>query len=313
MSFLANGERHAFITSINGQMIDLGTLGGSYSIGNGINASGQVTGVAQSPLGYHAFVTNNGVMGDLGVLTLAGNGINDSGQVTGTDSYSKAFVTNSSGQMVSLGTLTNGGLGFGAAINAYGQVVGGSQVSNGSYHAFITNSNEQMVDLGTLGGSRSAGFGVNSSGQVTGYAATASGDNHAFITSLNGQMTDFGTLGGVWGEGNGINDLGQVVGRSLTTNGSIHAFVTDNGVMRDINSLLSSNIGNLVLTDATSINDAGQITGYAVNANGLFSVFLLTPVSAVPVPGAVWLFASGLGLLAFSPRRKTQNIQLQYC
>jgi hypothetical protein len=83
--------------------------------------------------------------------------------------------------------------------------------------------------------------------------------------------------------------------------------------MRDVNSLLSSNIGDLVLTDAASINDAGQITGYAVNSNGLFSVFLLTPVSAVPMPGAVWLFASGLGLLAFFHRRQIQNIQLQYC
>jgi hypothetical protein len=34
-------------------------------------------------------------------------------------------------------------------------------------------------------------------------------------------------------------------------------------------------------------------------------------VSAVPIPAAIWLFTSGLGLFAFNHRRKNQNIQIQ--
>jgi hypothetical protein len=44
-----------------------------------------------------------------------------------------------------------------------------------------------------------------------------------------------------------------------------------------------------------------------------FSAMAVRPgdVAAVPVPAALWLFGSGLSILAFNHRRK--NIQLQYC
>ena len=53
------------------RLTDLGTLGGTESIGYGINASGQVAGYARASDGqYHAFITGpNGVgMTDLGTL-----------------------------------------------------------------------------------------------------------------------------------------------------------------------------------------------------------------------------------------------------
>ena len=52
------------------------------------------------------------------------------------------------------------------------------------------------------------------------------------------------------------------------------------------------------MTAATGINDNGWIVGDATNINsGLTHAFLLSPTT-VPVPGAVWLFGSGLiGLL----------------
>jgi len=74
-------------------MTDLGTLGGNYSQGNGINASGQVVGHASTASGaYHAFRwTSAGGMVDLNTLLPSGSGwtlttanaINDSGQITG--------------------------------------------------------------------------------------------------------------------------------------------------------------------------------------------------------------------------------------
>ncbi len=60
------------------------------------------------------------------------------------------------------------------------------------------------------------------------------------------------------------------------------------------------------LNGATAINDLGQITGSGTH-NGLTRAFLLTP-AAIPVPAAVWLFGSGLCLLAYIGRRKNQII-----
>ena len=80
------GGAHAFITCPNGMgMRDLGTLGGDYSAGFGINHTGQVAGLFRTAGGSgDAFITGpNGVgMTDLG--TLGGNfsraeGINASG------------------------------------------------------------------------------------------------------------------------------------------------------------------------------------------------------------------------------------------
>jgi uncharacterized membrane protein len=41
-------NKHAFLYS-NGAMTDIGTLGGSYASGSGINASGQITGASFLP------------------------------------------------------------------------------------------------------------------------------------------------------------------------------------------------------------------------------------------------------------------------
>ena len=84
-------------------MIDLGTLGGTYSDASAINDRGQVTGYANTAGGYsHAFRwTASGSMQDRGTLggtDSSASAINDCGQVTGTantadgDGDSHAFV-----------------------------------------------------------------------------------------------------------------------------------------------------------------------------------------------------------------------------
>lgn len=66
---------------------DLGTLGGSSTVGYGINNAGQVTGFSQTAQGEtHAFLYSKGQMTDLGTLggnLSVGRGINDAGQITG--------------------------------------------------------------------------------------------------------------------------------------------------------------------------------------------------------------------------------------
>ena len=69
-------------------MQDLGTLGGTFSQGVAINASGQVTGSRpRRPMRpSHAFLWDGTTMQDLGTLggtSSRGVAINDSGQVTG--------------------------------------------------------------------------------------------------------------------------------------------------------------------------------------------------------------------------------------
>src|ERR1700683_4682061 len=90
---------------------DLGTLGGSFSLANGINASGQVVGfssTADATVG--AFLYSGGEMtnlGSFGGLVSAANGINASGQVVGSsytsgNASSDAFLY-SGGVMTDLG------------------------------------------------------------------------------------------------------------------------------------------------------------------------------------------------------------------
>lgn len=98
---------------------DLGTLGtnsrGSYSIGQCINASGQVAGESSA----------------------------SSSQTT-----DPAFLY-SNGQLINIGSL-GGEYGNARGINTAGDIAGYSTLANGSYRAFLY-AGGQMVNLGTLG------------------------------------------------------------------------------------------------------------------------------------------------------------------
>src|SRR5437867_4086262 len=121
---------------------DLGTLGGSWSLAYGINASGQVVGTSATtgaPDIYHAFRTApnspiNPATDDLG--TLGG-------------SWSRAF-----------------------GINASGQVVGDASIDDSFYHAFRTAPNSPINpatdDLGAFAANFSGATGINASGEVVG-------------------------------------------------------------------------------------------------------------------------------------------------
>ena len=107
----------AFVVSsahaVNYRIIDLGTLGGSFSVGVGVNNSGQVTGHSETNdrFTFHAFLYDGGTMQDLGTLGgqwSFGDGINATGQVIGssltTEGPSNAFLYEG-GTMQNLGTL----------------------------------------------------------------------------------------------------------------------------------------------------------------------------------------------------------------
>jgi probable HAF family extracellular repeat protein len=279
-------------------VIDLGTLGGTYSAGLGINAYAEVTGTASTTrdAAGHVFLFSDGTMTDLGSLggLSIGYAINASGEVTGYSmldySTSHAFIY-SAGSMKDLGTLGSGNS-AGAGINASGQVTGYS-----SNHAFLY-SNGTMTDLGTLGGKFSGGAAINDSGQVTGGSTTA-GDttSHAFLYTA-GTMTDLGDLGGSGSEGTGINAFGQVAGDFYTQNGLARdVFLYSGSTMSDLGTLSG---GNSV---AAVINNFDQIVGVSVLPDGQTRLALLyTPgagivdLNTVAPSGSGWTLTNAMGI-----------------
>ena len=82
-------------------MTDLGTLGGTYSLANGVNNGGQVVGEAEDgDYIVHAFLWQNGAMVDLNTLLPANSEwelttalqINNAGQIAGFGFYQHQYV-----------------------------------------------------------------------------------------------------------------------------------------------------------------------------------------------------------------------------
>ena len=201
------GDTHAFVWS-PGNMRDIGTLaGGNRSVGRSINERGQVAG--ESTFGRRdgtlafRFTEADGMVGLgtlAGGLNSSGYGINNSGQVVGESNTgpilhpfgrvkgfsffgTHAFLWTEGDGMRDLGHL-GGGTSRAIAISNTGQVVGTSNLIDGTPHAFSWTSRGGMVDLNTLVPLNSGWVlfeadGVNDKGQITGYGLH-NGVVHAF-------------------------------------------------------------------------------------------------------------------------------------
>ena len=302
-----------------GQIIDLGTFGGSNSLANDVNSRGQVVGGAEntepdpwnfggliglpSPTAWHGFVWQKGVMRDLGTLggpDSFGMFINDSGQITGfsfTDSIPSPttgiptidpFLWDGS-RMIDLGTL-GGTVGFGNGLNNRGQVIGFSNIAGDvASHAFIWERGV-LTDIGTLGGDKSGAGWINNAGQVVGTADLADGTHHAFIWR-DGIMTDLGTVGGdPCSNGGHINASGQAIGTSTDCHGTIlHIFLWENGSMVDLSAQVLPGSG-FAFVEPVAINDVGEIVGNGTLPNEDVHAVVLKPCNE----GCEARFASNL-------------------
>lgn len=289
------------VTSLS--VVNLGTIGGSNSLANGINTYSQVVGTAHDVSGNtRAFLHDGNLMtklGTLGGVYSSAYGISDSGQAVGAAfnaaNQARAFLY--SGTMADLGTL-GGRTSYAHGVNNAGQVVGYSRIANGDVHAFLY-SGGVMTDLGTLGGRFSKALSVNDSGQVAGYSTTAQGETHAFIyDGATKKKRDLGTLpGGTYSEARGINDLGHVVGYSFIKGSSYRAFVFKNDVMVDLGTLPGGNT-----SVANAVNNAGQMVGYATVAGGDVRAFLyqeggvLTDLNSLIPANSGWILKEATNL-----------------
>jgi len=196
------------------RLIDLGTLGGPQSFGDGgtgaanLNNHGIAAGVADTamldpnypnfglqsvfgldgaldPYLHHAFLARDSSLTDLGALPGAGNSS-------------------------SPGWVSENGLVAGQSLTSDVDPLTGWRVQ----HAVIWKDGE-IIHLGTLAGYQSgvlAGMGqVNNKGQVTGFATNAIPDPVSVIYFLiNGFASGTQTRAFLWGQGNGMRDLGTL-------------------------------------------------------------------------------------------------------
>ncbi|MES3022269.1 MAG: hypothetical protein V4857_11880 [Pseudomonadota bacterium] len=223
------GQVHAMF--YNGTMRDLGTLGGSSSEAQDINASGAVAGNSLMP----------------------------------GDSIIHAFVydSRSGGPLRDLGTF-GGNRTIARAINNAGQIAGWANNAQGAMRAF-RYQNGVLRSLGTLEGDAgfaSEGFEINEAGWVVGLSTGFDNIQRGFV---HDGMTMHPVIlpGATFAEVLAINASGTAVGSSQAQ-GVQHAisWTLAEGTV-DLNTRLHAPPPGLVLIRALAINDKGSIVATA--------------------------------------------------
>ena len=265
-------ECHGFVWT-NGQMHDLGTLGGNNSFASGSNFRGQTVGWAETTVHDPTCAAP---------------------QVLGFE----AVEWDTSRTPHALPPLSGDTASAATAINARGDVVGISGICENAVGA---KSAEHMVlwqngvaqQLPNLGGAAwNTPTMINDAGAVVGFS-DHSGDEpgdvyngHAFLWTAGSGTTDLGTLSGdAVSFAYGISNHGLIVGQSCTAGcAGSRAFLYQNGTMYDLNGLLDASSSAYSLIFANDINDAGEITGLAFDStSGALVGFRLEPTGTASV------------------------------
>lgn len=184
---------HPFLWD-DGNMVDLGSLGGTLAFVGGINNRGQVAGNSSlaGDLTFHAFIWEKGKLTDLGSLGgffIEVIGFSEAGELVGKaqlpDQTLHAYLANKGGIM-DLGTQDGDPCSYALQINSKEQIVGNSDdCAGGNSHAFLWE-NDKMTDLNALVPPGSpltltAGIDINERGEITAQGVLANGDQRAIV------------------------------------------------------------------------------------------------------------------------------------
>jgi probable HAF family extracellular repeat protein len=318
------------------------------SIADGINASGTMAGTVADG-GPLAAVHRNGswsILPSLYSIQVGGQAfdINDAGVIVGQDlpgnyGFPLRWLPDGNGGYTAQRLNGLGGGGRASAINASGQIAGGSNVGVllGPSHAVLWQPDGSVTDLGVLNatGNHAQALGLNDTGLVVGESRNAQNKLEAFrweggvmtgMAAIPGWET-YGFLGTVsaLSTARDVNNAGWIVGEALRADGQKPGFLWRPGHgMEDLNSFISladpffsrsdvyqPNAG-FRIEDAYAVNEAGQIVVTAVfnyvypntAVRQATHAFLLTPdVAPVPEPATAALTLLGLAGLAARARR----------
>jgi probable HAF family extracellular repeat protein len=184
---------HPFLWD-HGKLLDIGSLGGSFSEAYGLNGQGEEVGFSflDGDTQLHPFLWNRGVLTDLG--TLGGdNGeawaINDRGHIVGRADLSgsqthHAFLWRDH-QMIDLGTPHGNPCSNGETINIHDQVVGDSGECGVGGDPYLWENGEivALSDLIVPGSDRFVfdAFQINDLGEIVSLCATPDGYVHVCL------------------------------------------------------------------------------------------------------------------------------------
>jgi len=199
-----------------------------------------------------------------------------SDQVWGLVYRYHAFVMNSAGQWLDIGTL-GGYESFAKALNDWNHAIGWTRDDQNHHLGYLWTYANGMIDIGNLGGTFCDPEDIDNFGRIVGASADASGNHRPFLRE-NGAMIDLGTLGGAAGRAKGINDFGVIVGNAGDAGGVKRAVIWESGAAVDLNTLIPAGTG-WNLTGAGEINELGEITGTGL-LNGVQRAYKLTPLLA---------------------------------
>jgi probable HAF family extracellular repeat protein len=311
-------------------VVDLGTLGGTFTAPGGMSNSGWVEGWATLADGNeHAFLWHNGVMTDLGTLggpnSDSGWPPSDSGNAAGgaetgaVDPHAENYCAyndnllclaffwrSSTKKMEALPTL-GGNNGYGAGVNDWDEVAGNAENTNPEPACAGTTQHFQFEPVLWINGRvkqlpnfpgdpDGAANGINYWGQAIGWSGNCWTPLHALLWQ-DGKVTNLGNLGGTQAEAIVINNVGQVCGFStLPGDQYYHAFLWTWGKMTDLGTLPGD-----VSSAGYYLNDWGQVVGPSYDASGNSRAFIwqngvMTDLNTIMPPNSPFYLLAGMAI-----------------
>jgi probable HAF family extracellular repeat protein len=253
--------------------------GSSFTLANGINNPGLVSGYYVINGIAHAFLWQNGkvtTVDNPGAAYSLLGGVSNSGLAAGNygpfETQHAAIYSIHSGSWITLPDVPGFPSNFGNGINPQGIVVGFAYqgtlaqgnnavgwIWDGKY-SFFTAPGSDPATFGT------GPIGINSQGDVSGNFSDSSGVFHGFLKQ-GSKFTQIDVPGATYTVANGLNNRGDIVGYYADQQNINHGFLLSGGQFTTID--VPGSIGTLIF----DINEPGDLVGYFQDSTSRFHGF----------------------------------------